>query len=622
MKKTILMMAAVLCSHWLMAQEDSTSLDQVTVTATRFPKKLSETGKVVTIITREDLAKAGGKELPQLLNEQTGIIINGAGSNPGKDKSVYIRGANYNYTVILINGVPVIDPTGVGGAFDLRMLPVDQIQRIEILKGAQSTLYGSDAVAGVINIITRKGSDVPARLYGGLSYGTQHTLRAHTGLNGSLGASSYNISFVHNETRGISEAKDTMGTQHFPTNGMLQNAVSADLDGAISDALHIKPFFRYSYFTGSYSPEAFKPGEDRFRASLMTAGSQASYTFSKGTLTGLFSYDEVARRYPDGFIKEFNGSKKTAEVFSRYDLHPYFQTLLGLRYDEVSMEQPNATTPDTSSKIISPYLSLFLRNLGGFNFEAGGRLTNHSKYGNNFTYTLNPSYLINDEVKLFVNFGTAFRAPALSELFGLYGANPNLKPEESQTLEGGIQFTATDKKIDARITGFMRNTKNIIAYVNNRYTNYNRQKDHGFELEATLRPVDPLTVKLFYAFTEGEVTTANSNNNGDTTYNNLFRRPKSSLGAHIGYQVLPAFYISTNINYYGSRQDLDFSTYPSLTVPLKAYTLWDLYAEYSFLKQKLRAFVQVTNLLDADYYETYGYSVWGRAFNAGIRFQL
>lgn len=614
------MMAAVFYSGLLLAQDDSTALSNVTVTATRFPKKLSETGKVVIVITREALSKAGGKDLPQLLNEQAGVIINGAGSNPGKDKSVYIRGANYNYTTILINGVPVVDPTGVGGAFDLRMLPVDQIERIEILKGAQSTLYGSDAVAGVINIITKKGSGKQANLNGGISYGSRHTLRANAGLSGSFGESSYNISFVHNETRGIPEAKDTLGTQNFPTNGMLQNAVSMDIDGAITEALHIKPFFRYAYFTGSYSPEAFSPGESRFRSSLMTAGSQASYKFNRGSLTGLFSYDEVGRKYPDGYTKEFNGDKKTAEVFARYDIHRYFQTLLGLRYDEVSMKQPNATTRDTSSKMISPYLSLFLTNLGGFNFEAGGRLTNHSKYGNNFTYTLNPSYLINDQIKLFVNFGTAFRAPALSELFGMFGANPDLKPETSQTLEGGVQVTTTDKKIDARLTGFLRNTKNIIAYVNNKYTNYNRQKDRGFELEATYHPVDPLTVKLFYTFVEGKVTTTGSN--GDTTYNNLFRRPKSSFGANIGYQPLSTLYVSTNINYYGNRYDLDFSTYPSPTVPLDAYTIWDLYAEYRFPKQKLRVFAQVTNLLDTDYYETYGYSVWGRTFNAGIRFHL
>jgi len=517
-----------------------------------------------------------------------------------------------------------MDPTGVGGAFDLRMLPLDQIERIEILKGAQSTLYGSDAVAGVINIITKKGNGKPANLSSGIAYGSHHTLKADAGLSGSFGESSYNLSFMHNETRGISEAKDTLGTQQFPNNGMLRNAVSADIDAAITDNFHIKPFFRYAYFKSSYSKNVFTPGENRFSSGLLSAGSQGVYRLKKGSITGLFSYDEVNRKYPDGFVKEFNGTKKTAELFSQLDLHQHIQALAGARYDEIEMKAPNNKTPDTLSRVISPYISVFLQNLGGFNFEAGGRLTNHSKFGNNITYTFNPSYLINDQLKLFVNFGTAFRAPSLSELYGSFGANPDLKPETSQTLEGGVQYTTSDKKADARIVGFSRNTKDIITFDQNfRYINYNRQKDHGIEIENTLKPMDALTVKLFYTFTEGRVTTTTAAGN-DTTYNNLFKRPKNSFGIHAGYQVLQALYVSSDFNFYGKRKDLYYApdAYDGENINLKGYGLWNMYAEYGILKRKLRVFMQVTNLLNTDYYETYGYSVWGRAFNAGIRFQL
>ncbi|HMR93018.1 MAG TPA: TonB-dependent receptor plug domain-containing protein, partial [Chitinophagaceae bacterium] len=151
MKKSFLVVAAIIISSRLLAQQDTliSTLEDITVTATRFPKKQSETGKVVTTISQHDLQRAGGKDLAQLLNEQAGFSINGANSNPGKDKQVYLRGAKTNYTLVLLNGIPVNDPTGVGGAFDLRMFPVEQIERIEIVKGAQSTLYGSEAVAGV-----------------------------------------------------------------------------------------------------------------------------------------------------------------------------------------------------------------------------------------------------------------------------------------------------------------------------------------------------------------------------------------------------------------------------------------------------------------------------------------
>ena len=155
MKKKIFIVAAVLISSRLCAQDSTKSLNEVVLTATKTSIKQSQTGKVITVISRVVLDRSAGKDLAQLLTEQTGIVVNGATSNAGKDKSLYLRGAQNNNTVILLNGIPLADASGVTGAFDVRLIPLEQIERIEIVKGAQSTLYGSNAVAGVINIITK-----------------------------------------------------------------------------------------------------------------------------------------------------------------------------------------------------------------------------------------------------------------------------------------------------------------------------------------------------------------------------------------------------------------------------------------------------------------------------------
>ena len=144
MKTKIFVVAAAFISTELAAQtaeEDSVkSLDKVVITATKYPTRQSNTGKLVSVITREQIEKSAGKDLAQLLNEQTGITVNGSFSNPGKDKSIFFRGASSNYTLILLDGIPLNDPSGTGGTFDIRLIPIEQIERIEILKGSQSTL--------------------------------------------------------------------------------------------------------------------------------------------------------------------------------------------------------------------------------------------------------------------------------------------------------------------------------------------------------------------------------------------------------------------------------------------------------------------------------------------------
>lgn len=624
-RTTLMWVSFFLCSVQTgFTQDDSTkatSLSEVVITATRFPKKVSETGKVISIISKEDISHAAGKDLAQLLNEQAGIVINSAYSNPGKDKSIFLRGAKSDYTVLLINGVPVSDPSGAGGAFDIRLFPVNQIERIEILKGAQSTLYGSDAIAGVINIITKKGGDKPAGVYGGISLGSYNTLKAGVGIHGAADGNSYNIGFTHYKTDGISEADDTTTTKSFDKDGFTENAFNTDFDFTLVRGLHIKPYFRYSYFKGDYDAGSFTDGDGKYTAQLLTTGVQAAYQFGNGALHAFYDYDEIDRSFSDLYgTYPYSGTKKTIEVYGNYALGNHIQLLAGFHYNKQKLNDSTANPKNPTVTLTSPYLSFFLRNLGGFNLELGGRYNKHSGYGNNFTWSINPSYTIKSAVKIFANYASAFKAPTLSSLYGPYSANPDLKPEISTTLEGGIQATILKGVLDARVVYFNREIKNVIIYGPNFYLiNLDKQNDHGLEIEPTLYIGKKLTIKLFYAYVDGKVTT--QQNGKDSTYFNLIRRPKHSFGANIGYQVTPNFYVSTQISNYSKRSDLYFNmnTYTQEPVNLSAYTLWNAYAEYAFVKKHLRLFVDLKNITGTKFTEVYGYSTIRFNITGGIR---
>ncbi|HEX2532508.1 MAG TPA: TonB-dependent receptor plug domain-containing protein [Chitinophagaceae bacterium] len=284
MRKASLSVAALTLTLLAQAQQDTATrpLDEVVVTATKYPLKLSQTGKVLSVINRETIERNLGKDLPQLLTEQTSILVNGAFSNPGKDKSLFLRGASNDYTLILLDGVPVNDPSGVGGALDLRLLPLDNIERIEILKGSQSTLYGADAVAGVINIITRKAGPKAIGGFAGASYGSYNTVQANAGVNGRTSALDYNVNYNYTETDGISEALDTTKAANFDKDGFRRHSLQTMLTFHAGKKLHLSPFYRYTWYGGNFDADAFTDADTRFSYLLNNTGALAKLDLPGG----------------------------------------------------------------------------------------------------------------------------------------------------------------------------------------------------------------------------------------------------------------------------------------------------------------------------------------------------
>lgn len=612
MRKIFAVTALIACSQ-LHAQSDTTTLNEVVVTATKYPVKQSNTGKVITVINRQQIERSLGKDLALLLNEQAGVNVNGAFSNPGKDKTVYLRGAGSSYTLFLLDGIPLNDPSGVGGTFDIRLIPLEQIERIEILKGSQSTLYGANAIAGVINIISRKATTPEINGSGALSYGSYGTFKGNAHFSRRAGRVDYSLNYEYFDTDGISEARDTTGAANFDKDGFNRQAFSAVLGFQVADRVRLAPYFRFSEFRGAYDGGAFLDSKAKYNASLFNTGLAATIGYGKGTITALYGYDRTLRNY-NGF--GFEGRFHHAEAYVNHTIVPQLQLLAGLSYQSYYLP-----TPDTVSSILSPFASLVYQS-HGLNVELGGRYNKHNKYGDNFTYSFNPSYLINGKLKIFANLSTGYRAPSISELFGPFGANPALKPEKSRSIEGGLQAFLLNDRLSALATYFNRDIEDVIIYGANGYTNRDRQQDQGVELELAFNPTAQWSLKATYAYVTGELTQTLTTR--DTSFNNLLRRPKHTVNLTAGYQATRALFVSSSMQCVGERSDVYYT--PSFTAEprvLKAFLIWNAYVEYKLTKAGINLFMDVRNILDnTDYYEVYGYNVQGATVNGGLRFKL
>lgn len=614
-----------LAPNLIKAQQDSLNtrqLDEVVISATKFPKSKSETGKVLTVIDQDQIKRSTGKDITQLLNEQVGLVVSGSNSNPGKDKSVYLQGAKNEYTLILLDGIPLNDPSSVsGGAYDLRLISLGQVERIEILKGSQSTLYGSDAIAGVINIITKSGGDKPVEFFGTLGYGSYNTLRGNVGVQGSKKGIDYNVGYTRLSTDGISEAKE-VGPTPFDKDGSSQNSFQANVGLKLNSKFTVKPFVRYTQFEGKYDGGAFTDDLlNKYEATLLNTGAHLNYTLNRGSVHAQYSYDQTERLFDGTYGKtEYTGKFQQAEVFMNYDLTKQIQLLAGFTNQNLKMLDETSTEVNPSIFLNSPYVSLFGK-FGKFSAEVGGRYTNHTKFGDVFTYSINPSYRLQNGLKVFANLSTGFKAPSLYQLYGQYGANPDLKPERSQSLEGGVQGLIS-KKIEWRTVFFSRVVDDVIVYAYPANLNLDKQADKGVDLEVSSQISSKLKVSAFYAFVTGEVTT--KTNNQDTVFNNLIRRPKNSFGINVGYQFSNRLYANLNLKAFGKRNDLYFdnNTFMNQEAELPAYSLLDFHVDYKLKKERVAFFADVRNLLNQDYEETYGYSTLGITFNAGVTIRL
>ncbi|OCX53513.1 hypothetical protein BEL04_04220 [Mucilaginibacter sp. PPCGB 2223] len=620
--------------------DTSKSLNEVVVTATRSPKKLADIGRVVTVIGPEEIRQSQGKTVPQLLNSVAGITFSGAQNNMGISSSLYVRGASVGNTLILIDGFPVNNAGSIDGSYDLNAFSVDQIERIEILKGSGSTLYGSDAVAGVINIITKHPKTPGLKADVQLSGGSYNTFKESAGLSGKLNKTGIALNVSNVDSKGFPAATDTTGKAGFKNDGYHQRAVSLNLDQQLSDKLTLNGNFQTSYNYGDLPDGAFTDDPNyTYHNTFLFGGIGAKYLLPKGALQLNVSQNTVWNKFLESpsaanFNTSYEGKNigriTNAELIYNQTLNQNFDITsgAGFKYSNTSQFShysqpgydpgPNVSGPDNN--ITSVFSSLFFKS-DIFHMELGGRYNNHSKYGGNFTYTINPSVIIADRFKIFGTAASAFKAPSLYQLASQYGNN-DLKPETTTSYEAGFDWSITNT-LSFNTVFYKRKTTDVIYFYTNPstfksyYQNGNLEDDKGFESELNYH-IEGLTASAYAAYVTGTQT----DTKGVDTHN-LLRRPRNTYGASIAYDVTKVFEVGVNYKYTGERSDTHFLNVApySRVEGLAPYSLVDLHVQAKATK-KLSLYVDLNNLFDAKYIDWIGYNT--RGFNAygGLKYQI
>jgi vitamin B12 transporter len=585
------------------APVEETDLQSIVVTATRIPTPALQVASSVTVVSAEEIASRQIRTLPDLLKEIPGLNVVQSGG-PGGQTSVFMRGTNANHTKVLIDGIDVGDPSSSNAAFDFGQLLTQDIQKVEVLRGPQSGLYGSDAVGGVINVITKSGNG-PAQFNAGVEAGSFDTFNQTAGVSGSADQFHYAASFQHLHSGSTPVTpSDYLQPAQARINDYYDNLTgSTKLGFDVTDTFDLGLVARYTdshlRFTGdnfAFFPTIPDTAQNesttrqyytRATAHLLSFGGAFEQTLG-AAYSNIKSFDAS----PDGPSETDNfGARVKYDWQGIVTLPANEKLVLGAEHQRDSI-----TTPiSASTNIDSGYLELQSSFWNSLYDTLAIRYDDNDRFGSKVTYRFAPAYLINDSgTKFKGSIGTGFKAPTLSEMFQSFPdfgffANPNLRPETSlgwdlgieQSLGGAVMFGATY---------FHNNIKNLIDTNATTYLNIGRAVTDGVEGFAAYQPIQSLTFRFDYTYTQAT---------DETTQQELLRRPKNKESLITNWQATDRLSLSATVLSVSSWVDTNRDgSIPRLRAP--GYTTVDLAGSFD-LSSHWALTGRVTNLLNRHY---------------------
>lgn len=633
---TSLLVISALATQYAHAESD----DAVIVTANRTPTPESRVGLSVSVIDAGDIARLQTASVVELLRSVPGIASSRNGG-AGTISSVFVRGASSDHTVALIDGVKINDPSSTAGGFDFGRLLTGNVARIEVVRGPQSVLWGSQAIGGVVNIITQRAdSDRPSANFHG-EYGYRNTVDLAGNGAVKLGPLALSAGATWLRTDGISAFSDARGGTE--RDGSEEYAANVSLNAAITGELSVDLRGWYSHnrtdldgFTPSFT-FGDVPNYNKTREEIGYAGLNWNGLGGRWRNRIAWSVTDVTRNDFDPTAVQPHqvdsfGRNERIEAQSIFDIADGWTIVAGAERERSRFRQTNdfgfgVSTDRGRATLTSFYGQLTATPFTGLTMNAGIRHDHHNSFGNHTTVAVNGAYTPNDGGTVIrASYGEGFKAPSLYQLHGTYG-NTALAPESAESWDVGIVQHALEGRAQIGVTWFRRKTTNLIDFVNCNglndpsplcdftmdpffdgfYANVAKSLTRGAEIELKLRPVDPLQFDLSYSYQKPEDL---------STGRDLARRPRHKVYASLDYRWPFRLNTGASISHFSASYDL-----PTGTRRNADYVLVDIRASYP-ITERIEAYGRIENLFDEIYETAFQYGQLGRAGYVGVRLKI
>ena len=608
-------------------QEVAQMLPDVVVTATRLPTPASEIGSSVTVITHDEIERKQQRTLSDVLQDVPGLnVVQNGGS--GGFTSVFMRGANPNGVKVLIDGIDVSDPSSDAGTFNFEHLLSYDIDRVEVLRGPQSGLYGANTIGGVINVITRKGAG-PAQLRGSIEGGSHGTVNQNGGVSGAAGRFNYgfDVAHVRVDRTPVTPSPIVVPGRASHDNSYDNTAVSSRLGAGLADNLDVGLVARFIDSTLDFTaddfigPESLRSSEDKKQ--LYTRGTahlallDGRFEQTLGVAYAQFNQKDLDPNVAPSSVILFNGDRVKFDWQGNAKLAPAQVLILGAEHQRDAIDSSGPITADMTND--AGYLQLQSGFGERFFDTLSLRLDDNDRFGGKPTFRVAPAFLIPEtDTKLKGSVGTAFNPPTLVQLFQSFPAfgfvaNPDLKPETSLGFDAGFEQGLLQKRVQFGATYFHNDIANLININDSATTliNVGKATTYGVESFLSYRPWESLTLRSDYTFTIAK---------DDILDEPLTRRPKHKASLDAAWQASAAATLSATLLYVGSWRDVSRD---GTATGLKAngYATVNLAGAYD-LGHGLTAFGRIDNLLDRRYQDPLGFERPGFGVFAGLRVAL